>query len=99
MLLFFLVNPSQEPEDSTFFKQQLKGSRLVQRQMQWGRVRVVEKEGSTAFLWVNSKDGKTYELQGKLATLQDVEVEQEVQAEVCAPWEFLESLGILLTKQ
>jgi hypothetical protein len=52
---FFLVNPSQEPEDSTFFKQQLKGSRLVQRQMQWGRVRVVEKEGTTTFLWVNSK--------------------------------------------
>jgi hypothetical protein len=93
---FFLVNPSQEPEDSTFFKQQLKGSRLVQRQMQWGRVRVVEKEGSTAFLWVNSKDGTTYELQGKLATLQDVEVEQEVQAELCTlgiprePWDFVD---------
>ena len=64
--------------------------------MQWGRVRVVEKEGSTAFLWVNSKDGKTYELQGKLATLQDVEVEQEVQAELCTlgiprePWDFVD---------
>jgi hypothetical protein len=79
---FFLVNPSQEPEDSTFFKQQLKGSRLVQRQMQWGRVRVVEKEDTKTFLWVNSKDGKAFELQGESATLQNVEAEQEVQAEL-----------------
>ena len=93
---FFLVNPSQEPEDSTFFKQQLKGSRLVQRQMQWGKVRVVEKEGTTTFLWVNSKDGKEFELQGKSATLQDIEAEQEVQAELCRlgiprePWDFVD---------
>ena len=93
---FFLVNPSQEPEDSTFFKQQLKGSRLVQRQMQWGKVRVVEKEGTTTFWWVNSKDGKEFELQGKSATLQDIEAEQEVQAELCTlgiprePWDFVD---------
>jgi hypothetical protein len=93
---FFLVNPSQEPEDSTFFKQQLKGSRLVQRQMQWGRVRVVEKEDTKTFLWVNSKDGKAFELQGESATLQNVEAEQEVQAELCTlgiprePWDFVD---------
>jgi len=39
---FFLVSPSQEPENRFFFKQQLKGSRVLQRQMQWGRMRVVE---------------------------------------------------------
>ena len=43
--------------------------------MQWGRVRVVEKEGTTTLLWVNSKDGKafedgkTFELQGEPAIL------------------------------
>ena len=47
---FFLVNPSQEPESSTFSQRQLKGSKLVQRQLQWGRVRVVEDAGSETFL-------------------------------------------------
>lgn len=53
--------------------------------MQWSRSRVVDKEEATDFLWVNSRDGKTYELQGKLATLQDV------QAVLC-------TLGFLLKK-
>ena len=41
----FLVNPSQEPENSPFFQQQPKGARVVQRQLQWGKVRVEEQQG------------------------------------------------------
>jgi hypothetical protein len=93
---FFLVNPSQEPESSAFFQQQLKGSKLVQRQLQWGRVRVVEDEGAETFWWVNSSDDKHYQLHNKSATLEGVGMEQEVQAELCTlgiprePWDFVE---------
>ena len=93
---FFLVNPSQEPESSTFFQKQLKGSKLVQRQLQWGRVRVVEEGDSETFWWISSTIDKRYQLHDKLATLEGVEMEQEVQAELCTlgiprePWDFVD---------
>ena len=92
---FFLVTPSQEPESSTFFQRQLKGSKLVQRQLQWGKVRVVDDGGSETFWWTNSADGKQYQLHDKLATLEGCDMDQEVQAELCTlgiprePWDFV----------
>lgn len=92
---FFLVHPSQEPESSFFFKQQLKGSRVLQRQIQWGKMRVVEHKGQTNFLWINN-DGKQYDLVCEQAFLQQAEMETEVQAELCTmgiprePWNFVE---------
>ena len=44
-----------------YFKQQLKGARKLQRQMQWGRMRVVEHKRQQNFLWVNN-EGKQYEM-------------------------------------
>ena len=92
---FFLVNPSQEPENSFFFKQQLKGSRVLQRQIQWGRMRVVEHKGQKNFLWINT-DGKQYDLGCEQALLEQGEIDTEVQAELCTlgiprePWNFVE---------
>ena len=92
---FFLVSPSQEPENSFFFKQQLKGARILQRQMQWGRMRVVEHKGQQNFLWVNN-EGKQYDLGCQQAMVENGELEVESQVEVCTlgiprdPWDFVE---------
>ena len=77
---FFLVAPSQEPENSKYFQLQLKGSRLVQRQLQWGKMRVVLEGNQRKFLWIHGKDGKTFELDGEAAVLDDVQPDLEVQA-------------------
>lgn len=92
---FFLVNPSEEPEGTSFFKQQLKGSRVIQRQIQWGTMRVVEHKGKQNFLWINS-DGKQYDLECKSAMVENGELDLEMQAELCTlgiprdPWDFVE---------
>ena len=93
---FFLVNPSQEPEESAFFKQQLKGSRVLQRQIQWGKMRVVEQEEQKKILWIASEGGKQYTLGCEQAMLKEIELETEVRAELCTlgiprePWDFVE---------
>ena len=92
---FFLVSPSQEPEHTVFFKQQLKGARILQRQMQWGRMRVVEHKGQKIFLWVNN-DGKQYDLGCQQAMVEHGDLEVEIQVEVCTlgiprdPWDFVD---------
>ena len=93
---FFLVKPSQEPENTPFFLKQLKGSRVVQRQLQWGRIRVVDQGNERSFLWENSKDGKQYDLGDETATLAESSNESMVQAELCTlgiprePWDFVQ---------
>jgi hypothetical protein len=48
------------------------------------------------FWWINSTDDKHYQLHDKFATLEGVEMEQEVQAELCTlgiprqPWDFVD---------
>ena len=64
---FFLTNPSQEPEETQFFRQQLKGARVVQRQLQWGMMRVDEQ--SKGFLWQDENTGKDFQLGNLEATL------------------------------
>ena len=92
---FFLVNPSQEPENTPFFLKQLKGSRVVQRQLQWGRIRVVDQGDGQSFFWENNEDGKQYELGDESATLAEGLHESVVQAELCTlgiprePWDFV----------
>ena len=111
---YFLVHPSQEPEDAPFFKQQPKGARVVQRQLQWGEVRVEEQQGEVSVLWINSATGKHQPLESRIA-IWDVEpLGKSVQAEFCTvgiprePWDFVEkaviaghprSLGIHLSGQ
>ena len=90
---FFLTNPSQEPEETQFFKQQLKGARVVQRQLQWGKTRVDEQ--SDSFLWQEETAGKDFQLENAEATLQGVAMDERVQAELCTigiprePWDFV----------
>ena len=68
----------------------------MQRQLQWGRVRVVEDGGSETFWWIHSTDGKHYQLHDRLAMLEGIDMEQEVQAELCTlgiprePWDFVD---------
>ena len=68
----------------------------MQRQLQWGRIRVVEDGGSETFGWIHSADGKHYQLHDRLAMLEGIDMEQEVQAELCTlgiprePWDFVD---------
>ena len=95
---FFLVNPSQEPETSPFFLKQRKGSRVVQRKFQWGRIRVVDQVDGKVFYWENSQDDKQYELGDESAALSETLTSHEtlVQAELCTlgiprePWDFVQ---------
>ena len=90
---FFLTNPSQEPEETQFFRQQLKGARVVQRQLQWGMTRVDEQ--SKGFLWQDENTGKDFQLENLEATLQGAALNERVHAELCTvgiprePWDFV----------
>ena len=48
---FFWTNPSQEPEKRLFFRQQPNGARVVQRQSQWGMMRVDEQSKLLVARW------------------------------------------------
>ena len=48
----FLSSPASEPEQNNFFLLQPKGARVVNRQLQWGRIRV---DGETVF-WATDKN-------------------------------------------
>ena len=94
--LFFLVNTSVEPEESVFFKQQPKGARVVQRQIQWGEMRVVEVDGQKTFWWKDHATGKRFQLGDEKAILADEAFGDRLQAELCTlgvprePWDFVE---------
>ena len=81
--LFFLVNTSVEPEESVFFKQQPKGARVVQRQIQWGEMRVVEVDGQKTFWWKDHATGKRFQLGDEKAMLADEAFGDRLQAELC----------------
>ena len=85
----FLSEPALEPENNSFFKQQPKGSRVIHRQLQWGKIRV---DGTTVFWQTETKET---ELDDKnLQEFFDLEGEQ-FQAELCTagiprePWDFV----------
>ena len=90
---FFLTNPSQEPEEMQFFRQQPKGARVVQRQLQWGRMRV--DEHSKGFWWQDENTSKDFHLENLEATLQGATLNERVHAELCTvgiprePWDFV----------
>ena len=90
----FLNNMHSEPEQSNFFVMQLKGARLVQRQIQWGFLRVTEQNGNKLASW--TADDKTLQLDGYAKDLEDSEMDQPIQAELCTigiprdPWDFLQ---------
>ena len=94
--LFFLVNPSSEPEDTLFFKQQPKGARVVQRQIQWGVMRVDEIEGHKTFWWEDHATKKSFQLGDASAVLAGEAFGERLQAELCTlgvprePWDFVE---------
>jgi hypothetical protein len=58
--VFFLNAVNCDPEDSAFFSTQPKGARIVQRQIQWGTIRVDEQVGGNVFYWSTSE--KEYKL-------------------------------------
>lgn len=104
----FLSHPSEDPEQTPFSRQQLKGARIVQRHVQWGTIRVVENE----YIWKDSASGKQCKADSCSETLVQKSLESETQVEVCTvgiprdPWDFVEravraghprSLGIHLS--
>ena len=90
----FLNGPDQDPETAEFFAQQPKGSRIVQRRMQWGIVRVYEQASHKVIVW--HSEGKQLEVEKGSALLDRAGGEEQFLAEVCTvgiprePWDFLE---------
>ena len=85
-----LVKTFQDVEQSVFFKQQLKGTKLTSRRLQSGYVRVVD--GSST-VWEEEKTSKQWELSW---FSEDIIAEQLVEAELCTlgiprdPWDFVD---------
>ena len=85
-----LVKTFQDVEQSVFFKQQLKGTKLTSRRLQSGYVRVVD--GSST-VWEEEKTSKQWELSW---FSEDIITEQLVEAELCTlgiprdPWDFVD---------
>ena len=85
-----LVKTFQDVEQSVFFKQQLKGTKLTSRRLQSGCVRVVD--GSSK-VWEEEKTSKQWELSW---CSDDIIAEKLVEAELCTlgiprdPWGFVE---------
>ena len=91
--LLFLNTLDAEPELSEFFLAQPKDSRLVQRQIQWGRLRVDGHAENKNFFW--EVDSKSTQLSEVAAKFWD-QGEAVFQAELCTigiprePWDFLQ---------
>ena len=91
--MFFLNTLDADPEKSEFFLAQPKGARLVQRQIQWGKVRVDGHTGSQKFFW--EADGKCTQLAEGTPVIWSTNSEN-FQAELCTiviprePWDFLQ---------
>ena len=85
-----LVKTFQDVEQSIFFKQQLKGTKLTSRRLQSGCVRVVD--GSSK-VWEEEKTRKQWELSW---CSEDIITEKLVEAELCTlgiprdPWDFVD---------
>ena len=91
--MFFLNTLDADPEQSEFFLAQPKGSRLVQRQIQWGRLRVDGHAEIKLIFW--EADGKSIQLSEASAKFWG-QGEKVFQAELCTigiprePWDFLQ---------
>ena len=91
--VFFLNAVNCDPEDSVFFSTKPKGARIVQRQIQWGTIRVDEQVGGNVFYW--STREKEYKLDRESPMLGKVGVQTVFPAELCTmgiprdPWDFL----------
>ena len=76
------------------FHSQAKGARIVQRQIQWGTVRVDELDGKNVFYWNSA--GKDYQLDRESPLLDRLGTTEVFPAELCTigvprdPWDFLE---------
>ena len=87
--VLFLYHPALDPESSLFLQQQLKGARIVHRQIQWGFLRGDAQE----FCW--EADGRSKTLGGVEQSLEERLDTGIFQAEVCTigiprePWDFL----------
>ena len=85
----FLSQPSLEPEQNNFFQQQPKGTRVVHRQLQWGKVRV---DGGKIFWTTAAKETQLDD--NTLQEFFDLEGNY-FQAELCTagiprdPWDFV----------
>ena len=86
---FFLNTVANDPEQAACFAAQPKGSRLVNRQIQWGKIRV----DSEQTIWTSGD--KEYVLENGAELGDKIEKELDVQAELCTmgiprePWDFL----------
>ena len=91
--IFFLNAVNCDPEASSFFANQPKGSRIVQRQIQWGSIRVDELEQEQNFYWISG--AKEVKLDKGSPMLGKAGVEKVFSAELCTvgiprdPWDFL----------
>ena len=92
----FAVSPSEDPESTDIFRLYPKGTRLVHRQLQWGRVRV---DGSGSFEWFEKESEKSKTLEGGLAkSIRDSlnTLGEWFNAEICTlgiprdPWDFVQ---------
>ena len=92
--IFFLNAVNCDPEASTFFTTQPKGARIVQRQIQWGLLRVSEQDGANVFFWCSGE--KEYKLDRESPMLGKVGATEVFPAELCTmgvprdPWDFLQ---------
>ena len=90
----FLNSVNCDPEESAIFHSQAKGARIVQRQIQWGTVRVDELDGKNVFYWNSA--GKDYQLDRESPLLDRLGTTEVFPAELCTigvprdPWDFLE---------
>ena len=92
----FAVSPSEDPESTDIFRLYPKGTRLVHRQLQRGRVRV---DGSGSFEWFEKESEKGKTLEGGLAkSIRDnlSALGEWFNAEICTlgiprdPWDFVQ---------
>ena len=85
-----LVKTFQDVEQSVFFKQQLKGTKLTSRRLQVGCVRVVD---GVPKVWEEGKTTKQWDLSW---CSEDIITEKMVEAELCTlgtprdPWDFVD---------
>ena len=86
----FLNSVNCDPEESAIFHSQAKGARIVQRQIQWGTVRVDELDGKNVFYWNSA--GKDYQLDRESPLLDRLGT-TEVFLQSCAQLESQEILG------
>ena len=90
---FFLNAVNCNPEDSACFTTKPKGARIVQRQTQWGTIRVDEQVGGNVFYWSTSE--KECKLDRESPMLGKVGTQTVFPAAMCTmgipsdPWGFL----------